>query len=58
METGIVTPTTETGNTADIYTLDGRLIRHGQHDEGTKSGIPTDLPAGIYIMGHKKIVVK
>ena len=47
-------PTTAT---ADIYSIDGRLIRKGipgqtlrQQTEG--------LPAGIYIVGHRKLVVR
>jgi len=37
--------------TNDIYTIDGRLVR--------KQATTTDgLPAGIYIMGGKKVVVK
>ena len=36
-----------------IYTLDGRLVRRNTHQEGTAG-----LPAGLYIMGHRKVVVR
>lgn len=53
---GTVTPTairtakTTGGETAKIYSLDGRLLR----DNGSTSG----LPKGIYIVGKKKIILK
>ena len=42
---------------ADLYSIDGRLIRRGT-PEATPQQMTQGLPAGIYIMGHKKIMVK
>ena len=58
VETGIAQPTLATGEgSADIYSIDGRLIRRGT--PGTSLSESTrGLPAGLYIMGHKKVVVR
>jgi len=58
VETGIAQPTLATGEgSADIYSIDGRLIRRGT--PGTSLSESTQgLPAGLYIMGHKKVVVR
>ncbi len=58
VETGIAQPTLATGKgSADIYSIDGRLIRRGT--PGTSLSESTrGLPAGLYIMGHKKVVVR
>ena len=47
-----ISPTLPTDNDA-IYTLDGRLVRRNARIEGTAG-----LPAGLYIMGHRKVVVR
>ena len=47
-----ITPTPSSDGDA-IYTIDGRLVRHNAFQEGTAG-----LPAGLYIMGHRKIVVR
>ena len=55
VETGIketISPTLPTDNDA-IYTLDGRLVRRNASLTGTAG-----LPAGLYIMGHRKVVVR
>ena len=58
VKTGIAQPTLATGEgSADIYSIDGRLIRRGT--PGTSLSESTrGLPAGLYIMGHKKVVVR
>ena len=48
--TGISTPSYEAIRDNNIYTLDGRLIR--------TDGDIRQLPKGIYIINHKKVVVR
>ena len=50
IKTGITETTVHQATTADIYSIDGRLIRKGGNTEG--------LPKGIYIIGHRKMMVK
>ena len=58
VETGIAQPTLATGEgSADIYSIDGRLIRRGTPGSSL-SETTRGLPAGLYIMGHKKVVVR
>ena len=58
VETGIAQPTLATGEgNADIYSIDGRLIRRGTPGSSLSETM-RGLPAGLYIMGHKKVVVR
>ena len=50
IKTGITETTVQQATNADIYSIDGRLIRKGNSTEG--------LPKGIYIIGHRKVMVK
>ena len=51
--TGIRDIQQEVSGTNDVYTTDGRLVmRQASHDD------VLSLPRGIYIMGHKKVVVR
>lgn len=43
----------ETSETVDVYNLQGVLVRSGISSEDVKT-----LPAGIYVVGGKKIIVK
>ena len=42
---------------ADLYSIDGRLLRRGTPGASPQE-MTQGLPAGIYIMGHKKVMVK
>ena len=58
VEMGIAQPTLATGEgNADIYSIDGRLIRRGTPGSSLSETM-RGLPAGLYIMGHKKVVVR
>ncbi|MBR4218343.1 MAG: alpha-amylase, partial [Bacteroidales bacterium] len=58
LTTGIKpTIASEAAPSADIYSIDGRLIRRGTPGT-TPQQMTQGLPAGIYIMGHKKVMVK
>ena len=47
----------EEAPSADVYSIDGRFIRRGTPGT-TPQQMTQGLPAGIYIMGHKKVMVK
>ena len=38
----------------DVYTLSGQLLRRGGKRQQTVEG----LPAGVYVIGGKKVIVK
>ena len=57
VETGISQPTFAHERSADIYSIDGRLIRRGTPVASVRE-MTTGLPAGLYIMGKKKIVIR
>ena len=57
VQTGIAQPTLTTGRSADIYSIDGRLIRRGTPG-ATIFEMTSGLPSGIYIMDNKKVVVR
>ena len=52
--TGIVEVSTTPNAKVNVYTLAGQLIQKGvSRNEATKS-----LPAGVYVIGNKKVIVK
>ena len=50
---GIHEQTFATTNSHDVYSLDGRLLLRHASDHAIQS-----LAPGIYIVGHRKVVVK
>ena len=48
--TGIAGVATDGDGLTDVYTIDGRLVRHGVRADGALSG----LPAGLYVVGGVK----
>ena len=57
VETGISQPTFAHERSADIYSIDGRLIRRGTPGASVRE-MTSGLPAGLYIMGKKKMVIR
>lgn len=56
IDTGIITPTPDASTTLlPVYALSGRLVGHCT---STADVDALQLPAGIYIVGHQKIVVQ
>ena len=55
--TDISQPTLANERSADIYSIDGRLIRRGTPGASVRE-MTSGLPAGLYIMNNKKVVVK
>ena len=50
-----IVDTPATTGPMDVYTIDGRLVRRQAPDEQQATA---GLPAGIYIVNHKKIIVR